>query len=294
MTARTHGKLRIRVGRRAGWIVGLLAALALLTGCQDGEPAPAFEVTVTGEFGEVPQVTLVNQESFTRTITKVIYAGTGQPYSFGERVLADVWAMDLATGEVLVDTYSEAPRTYELDPAVIGPEIFETLTGHPPGSRVLLASHRDQILSVFDLYPITAVGSEIPINPGFGVDVLPPTGEMGSSPIITVTGTVPTTMSSAPIIRGPGQQIAAGQLVTMQFIGIDAATGEVIDSTWTDQTPFSAHLDAQVMPGWVDALDGQTVGSRVLAIIPPDMALGDDRTLIFVIDILDARSPNES
>ena len=51
---------------------------------------------------------------------------------------------------------------------------------------------------------------------------------------------------------------------------------------------------ASVVPGFAEALKGQTVGSQVLAVIPPDLAYGDagqgpvpgGATLVFVIDIL--------
>ncbi|MNW70760.1 FK506-binding protein [compost metagenome] len=51
------------------------------------------------------------------------------------------------------------------------------------------------------------------------------------------------------------------------------------------------------MQGWQQGLVGQTVGSQVLLVIPPELAYGAEasesnplggETLIFVLDILDA------
>ena len=51
-----------------------------------------------------------------------------------------------------------------------------------------------------------------------------------------------------------------------------------------------------VIPGWTQGLAGQTVGSQVLLVIPPDLGYGDqasgsipaNSTLVFVVDILAA------
>ena len=53
----------------------------------------------------------------------------------------------------------------------------------------------------------------------------------------------------------------------------------------------------QVIPGWDEGLVGQTVGSQVLLVVPPDKGYGAGSasagikgtdTLVFVVDILDA------
>ncbi len=54
----------------------------------------------------------------------------------------------------------------------------------------------------------------------------------------------------------------------------------------------------QVIKGWDQSLVGQTIGSRLLLVIPPDLGYGSQGnssagikgsdTLVFVVDILDA------
>ena len=54
-----------------------------------------------------------------------------------------------------------------------------------------------------------------------------------------------------------------------------------------------------VVPGFAEALEGQTVGSQVLVVIPPELAYGEEgagsipanATLVFVIDILGIDTP---
>ena len=67
---------------------------------------------------------------------------------------------------------------------------------------------------------------------------------------------------------------------------------EVFDTSW-DSQPASLSLDA-VVPGFAEAVQGATVGSQLLVVIPPDLGYGDTAqgaipagsTLVFVIDVL--------
>jgi peptidylprolyl isomerase len=79
----------------------------------------------------------------------------------------------------------------------------------------------------------------------------------------------------------------------------------MFDSTWDPEGRDGAPM-AQftigvggVIEGWDEGLVGQDVGSRVLLVVPEDMAYGEDAeetgspagTLVFVIDILAAVDP---
>ena len=78
--------------------------------------------------------------------------------------------------------------------------------------------------------------------------------------------------------------------------------GKQFDSSWDRDSTIDADLFSdssgqhQVIEGWQKGLVGQTVGSQVLLVIPPDQAYGDkeqgsipaNSTLVFVIDILAA------
>jgi peptidylprolyl isomerase len=69
-------------------------------------------------------------------------------------------------------------------------------------------------------------------------------------------------------------------------------TGEVFDSSWQRGVPASFSTDG-VIAGFRDGLVGQTVGSRVIITIPPDLGYGPyeagspaSGTIVFVVDIL--------
>ena len=61
--------------------------------------------------------------------------------------------------------------------------------------------------------------------------------------------------------------------VRVHYTGVTWADHEVFDSSW-DSQPASLTLDG-VVPGFAQALEGATVGSQLLVVIPPDLGYGD-------------------
>ena len=90
-----------------------------------------------------------------------------------------------------------------------------------------------------------------------------------------------------------------GQDLAVQYTGVIWRTGKVFDSSWSRSQPFATVIgEGQVIKGWDTGLVGQTVGSRVLLVIPPADGYGTagtstagikgTDTLVFVVDILAA------
>ena len=76
-------------------------------------------------------------------------------------------------------------------------------------------------------------------------------------------------------------------------------SGRVFDSSWSRGQPAQFPIGTgQVVAGWDEGLVGQTVGSQVLIVVPPDKGYGvagesqagitGTDTLVFVVDILGA------
>ena len=92
--------------------------------------------------------------------------------------------------------------------------------------------------------------------------------------------------------------VEAGQTVTVQYTGVIWDTGKKFDSSWDRGQPIDFGIGTQqVIAGWDEGLVGQTVGSQVLLVVPPDKGYGTagsppkitgTDTLVFVVDILDA------
>jgi peptidylprolyl isomerase len=95
--------------------------------------------------------------------------------------------------------------------------------------------------------------------------------------------------------------VAAGQTVVVQYVGAIWRNGYQFDSSWKRKQPFGFTIGAspsQVIAGWDKGLVGQTVGSRVMLVIPPADGYGKTGspqahikgtdTLVFAVDILGA------
>ena len=120
-------------------------------------------------------------------------------------------------------------------------------------------------------------------------------------PLIEVPEAVPPgDLVVQPLIRGSGRQVAAGQVITVQYVGVTWTDGAVFDSTWiSGKLPASFPIGVgSVMAGWDAGLVEQTVGSQVLLVIPAELGYGEEgtgsipggATLVFVVDILAAGS----
>ncbi|MFF7182386.1 FKBP-type peptidyl-prolyl cis-trans isomerase [Streptomyces sp. NPDC008121] len=116
----------------------------------------------------------------------------------------------------------------------------------------------------------------------------------GKAPSLTVPKKpAPTKLVSNYIIEGTGPAVTVADTVTAQYQGVLWKDGKQFDSSYNRGAPVSFPL-SQVIPGWQKGLEGKKVGSRVLLVVPPDMAYGDQAneqipaksTLVFTVDIL--------
>ena len=112
-------------------------------------------------------------------------------------------------------------------------------------------------------------------------------------------GEPPTELSVTDEIVGDGPEAASGNTVTTHYVGVAYSTGEEFDASWNRGEPLSFRLGVgQVIAGWDQGIAGMKVGGRRRLVIPPNLAygsrgagsaIGPDETLIFVVDLVDAR-----
>lgn len=125
--------------------------------------------------------------------------------------------------------------------------------------------------------------------------------DTSTKPVVEVPEGEPSgTLEVNDIVVGDGPEAKQGDLVSVQYVGVDYESGEEFDASWDRGEPFQFQLGAgQVIPGWDQGVAGMRVGGRRELIIPPDQAygpagsppaIGPNATLVFVIDLLDVRS----
>lgn len=119
----------------------------------------------------------------------------------------------------------------------------------------------------------------------------------GAPSITPISGSAPAEFGVSTLIKGEGQVVGSTDIVTVHYSGW-LWDGTPFDSSWTRGEPAQFSLE-QVVPGFTKAIAGQTVGSQVVAILPPADGYGAQEvggipansTLIFVVDILAAANP---
>jgi peptidylprolyl isomerase len=102
----------------------------------------------------------------------------------------------------------------------------------------------------------------------------------------------------AQLVKGAGEPVKDGDMVTMHYSGFIWADGSKFDSSWDRGEPAQFAVPGQLIKGFGTGVVGQTVGSRVILVIPPSLGYGSeatgsipaDSTLIFVVDILGTSS----
>jgi peptidylprolyl isomerase len=95
--------------------------------------------------------------------------------------------------------------------------------------------------------------------------------------------------------EGDGAEVGEQDVVTVDYLGINAKNGEEFDSSWSREQTADFTLGPGMIAGFNKALAGQQVGDRVLAAIPPkdgygeqgnpQAGIGGEDTLVFVVDI---------
>jgi peptidylprolyl isomerase len=142
-----------------------------------------------------------------------------------------------------------------------------------------------------------------------GADTEPTTGASGVSvstdtatkPEITVPDTdPPDELVVETVVEGDGAPVSDGDLLVVDYVGVLWDGGDEFDSSWEREGPSTFPIGTGgVIDGWDQGLVGQTVGSRVLLVVPPDLGYGEQgsgdipggATLVFAVDIRDAFNP---
>lgn len=278
-------------------------------------PSPSVSVSPSPDLSlievsdeDTPVVAVPAPWGIGSTQSEVLREGGDQLLTATSVVTINYVGVNGTTGEIFDSSYERGePATFSLEGVVTG---FQTgLEGQAVGSRVLIG------MPSSDGYPDgTADGS---ISPGdsilFVVDVISANFDDATGETVTPADDLPTvTMTDGrpeltipdgvgapdglvvqPLIEGPGAAATADSTIQVRYRAWTFDDGELWQDAWELQEgPLNT-----LIPGWTEGLDGQTAGSRVMLIVPPDMAYPDGlpdatpslaagQTLVYVIDIL--------
>jgi FKBP-type peptidyl-prolyl cis-trans isomerase len=311
-------------------VIPLLAAIAVV-GCGSSSSSSSAaaaasdtykSVTVTGTFNKAPTVTIPKETGSGPLLTKTVIAGTGAKLTSSDGMIGNyvayVWSGK--TSKQLGSSYSQG--TPSLFVGSLLPGLETALVGQKLGSRVLAVippkdafgstgnstegiGANDTLVFVIDMISTFGTSSVPGTQATNGGGALPtvtaPAATSTAGPTIKIPAktTAPKALQVKTLIKGKGAVVKKGQDLAVQYTGVIWRTGAVFDSSWARSTPLTTVIgEGQVIKGWDTGLVGQTVGSRVLLVIPPADGYGSagasqagikgTDTLVFVVDVLAA------
>lgn len=273
-----------------------------------GSLAADIALLETFEWSEVdgqPVLTFDTPATVTSSAALLVEDGDGAEITDGMLLTLDYVVFQGTDGAEAYSTYDAgAGESITFAPDATDPVLYDALTGAHVGANVIYGIQDTQAgdgSSVF-LAMTVAAGTEV-LERAEGTAVEPAEGlptvtlDDTGKPSISFEGAVmPSALVVQPLIEGEGEVVEVGDSVTVHYTGW-IWDGEEFDSSWTSGTPATFGLTSGgLIEGWVQGLAGQTVGSQVLLVIPPDLGYGAEgsgaippnSTLVFVVDILAA------
>lgn len=281
-------------------LAGALVALGGCTAVPGADPSAASiaDIVVGKDDAGSPTIDSPPGLEYAKPQSRVEWEGEGEALVEGGPLLLDLYSVSLDTGEVLADTYVGLPKSFLLAPELLGRDLFNALSGHRVGARLLLVSPEDAlhpaqgaIAIVVDVLPERAVGVAQPAREDLPIVTVGRHGE----PTVTFPdeAEVPVDLVAYTLIQGDGPQIKTGSRVLVNYVEISSTTREVLQSTWPlEFAPWGFTIgEGALPPGLEQSLIDVNQGSQLIVIVPPVDAYGED-TLIFVVDVLAVRNPD--
>jgi peptidylprolyl isomerase len=310
-------------------VVALAVPVLLAAGCANADPkasssSPAELKTVkVTEDGAKPKVSLAKTPTTLATSgTVVLKPGAGAVVGTGQRVTVDYLLVNGKDGKEADTSFGKKPVNFVVDPKQLMPGLAKGLVGQKVGSRVLVGvspkdgfvnnqgqqgnqplgfGKDDALLFVMDIKaastPLKKATGDV-VKPKAGLPTVKDNGDL--APTVTVSkAPAPKKTLVQTLIKGKGPALAAGQTVAASYVGALYGNGKVFDSSYKSGRLLQQVVGSgQLIPGMDKGLVGQTVGSRVLLVVPPAEGYGKGGqpqagikgtdSLVFVVDILDA------
>lgn len=320
LTAATHPSCPDESSYVRRLLAILIPGLLLLTACGGQPAAPEPTSQSAGETAKLdslkltdngdkkaPGVEFTKPLDVTQPTVKVVTEGSGERVKANQVAEISVLALNGKDGATLDDSFPRDPEPLELnDKLKTGSAIvYNAFVGAKVGSQLALAipgkaaaeGAEAQPTQLLIIKVLSAKDAPKVLEKPEGETVTPPAGlptvtEKDGIPEISVKGVAaPKKLVAQDLIKGKGPEVKATDTLTVNYVGVALASGKKFDSSFDRKETASFGLD-KVIKGWTQGLTGKTVGSRVLLVIPKDLAYGDagqgdaKGDLVFVVDIL--------
>jgi len=298
-------------------VIPLVFLAACGSGKTDAKTSNALDVITVGGTDKAPTVTFKTKPlSVKATTTKVVTPGKGATLTRTNSVMFNYTLFNGKDGKQIETSFGKGTVPLDLGAPNLMKGLSKGLDGQQVGSRVLVAippvdafGAKGNAQAGFGptdtlVFFIEVVSASTPLAVATGVAVAPkpglPTAKVdGAKPAqITVPKTAaPTKLVVQPLIKGAGAVVKSGQSIKVNYTGVLWKDGKKFDASGDHGAPVNVQIGlGKVIPGWDKGLVGQTVGSRIMLIVPPSDGygakgsppIGPKDTMVFVVDILAA------
>lgn len=266
-------------------------------------------VTAKGELGKKPTVSFKTPMTVEDNSYVVLQKGDGAQIEDGDRVCSQGIAISVKDGTELASSWEKNTPdcSLVLEKGTVSDAYYELLKGRKLNTTIAYGVNDSNSNGTSYIMALTYVSKSKDLTKATGDEVtdipsdLPKvTRAKNGKPSINMNGYKGSSkLVSQALIKGKGKKVTNNNTVKVKYTGW-LLDGTQFDSSWDKNTTLEADTysggNHQVIEGWQQAMVGQTVGSQVLMVIPPNLGYGDtaqgsipaNSTLIFVVDILAA------
>lgn len=275
-------------------------------------------VQVKGKAGAKPSLQFEKPYKAKATESKVVTSGVatsgaGERIKKGDAVVVDYVGINARDGKEFDSSWAEnrPPALFTLQDGGLIKGFISGLVGKKVGDRVLISipakdgypegnpdagiKKGDTLLFVVDLLlkpEASAKGTAV--KPEAGLPEVRLDDQDRPESVQIPKGDPPAELVTQQLIKGDGAKVEADSTVAVHLLGANWRTGEVVESSWAQGQPYVLPV-AGLFEGLKNGLVGQTGGSRVEVVVPPEQGFGEDipgtdvkknDTLVFVVDIV--------
>ena len=294
-------------------LVGCSASAASSCPAPTADPKLADTVTVSGEFGTVPDVQVRTPFVAEARGVDTVIDGDGTRITQADQVvLLDLSVYDGTSGDRIVSSRYDGNAQNAQALSVWDqtfPDFSSALLCSTEGSRLVISLPYDNVgetaaqglgiaeggsaVVVADVRRayLPAADGEEQFNAGSGMPsvVRAPDGQPG---VTVPQSDAPSEVRSETLKKGDGPVVQADSIARVHVLGVGWEDRRQFVSTW-ESSP-AAVTPAQLPEAVASALEGQTVGSQVLVTVPADQTADDQRAfrapadtaLVYVFAIL--------
>lgn len=310
----------------------LLPFLLFLTACSGGDDGgnatgPLSSVKIDrGEDGAAPKVDFDKPLSAEEPTLSRINDGDGDEVTEGQTAMVRLAIVNPEDGSVTQETYTaESAEGIAVDDSLKqgNSQMYDALLGAPVGSdfayyipadeetgretNFIVFTVEDSVDTVSTLTPDEAKARNDEgtlLMSGKDVDALADDGKLpevtfgeDGKPSVTIPegAAEPDKLVVKVLEEGDGPVLESSGTVVADYLGVGLRDGATFDSSY-DRGEAAEFPLANVIPGWTYGLAGQKAGTKVLLVVPSDLAYGDPAAgsspsgpLVFVVDIKEVK-----